>query len=94
MIILFIFIYLLVLFYHRMSHSSDIKEIILDVRSKTEWDMGHDPHAIHLPHHRIDEYKGDKNGPIKLYCRTGRRATEAKVRLEELGYTNVEVMKT
>ena len=31
----------------------------------------------------------DKDTEIKLYCRSGRRAEQAKIALEQAGYTNV-----
>ena len=65
--------------------------VIIDVRTKTEWDEGHHPEAIHLPHEHISEYKGYKDKSIILYCTTCRRANIAKQKLEESGYTKVTV---
>ena len=77
-----------------MSFVSKIDEsVIIDVRTKTEWDEGHHPEAIHLPYEHIGEYKGDKDKSIIVYCTTGRRATIAKQKLEETGYTKVTVDK-
>jgi phage shock protein E len=67
------------------------ERIIIDVRTKTEWNEGHHPEAIHLPHEHISEYQGDKDKSIVLYCTTGRRANIAKQKLEEMGYTKVTV---
>lgn len=75
-----------------MSFVSKTEEsVIIDVRTKTEWDEGHHPEAIHLPHEHISEYKGDKDKSIIVYCVTGRRANIAKQKLEEMGYTKVTV---
>ncbi len=38
---------------------------------------------------KISTVTTDKNAPIYLYCRTGRRSGIAKETLEQLGYTNV-----
>jgi len=90
---LFIIFYLIIRIYHRFSSSVEQKDIIIDVRSKLEWDIGHDPYAIHLPHIRISEYKGDKDQQIKVSCTSGRRADLAKKKLEEMGYKNVSAIR-
>ena len=71
--------------------SKTYEKVIIDVRTKTEWNEGHHPEAIHLPHEHIGEYQGDKDKDIIVYCTTGRRATIAKQKLEEMGYTKVTV---
>lgn len=68
--------------------------VIVDVRSKAEFQSGHIEGALHIPHDSIDtdisELLPDKSQPIVLYCGTGRRAGIAKDKLEALGYTHVE----
>ena len=68
--------------------------IVIDVRSKDEWDSGHIEQAIHIPHteigNRIGEVTDDKDSKIVVYCAVGGRAGRAKTKLEELGFTNVE----
>ena len=68
--------------------------IILDTRAQEEYDEGHIPGAIVIPH---DEIKGkaggmlpDKNQLILVYCRSGRRSKIAAEALVELGYTNIK----
>lgn len=65
----------------------------IDVRSKAEFDSGHLPKAIHIPHTEIAEkielHVSDKTKAIKLYCRSGVRAATAKNVLLKLGFTNV-----
>ncbi len=56
--------------------------IILDVRTKTEYDTGHLKNAKLIPiselEERLDEL--DKNSPILVYCRRGNRsATASKI---------------
>lgn len=68
--------------------------IVIDVRSKSEWDSGHVERAFHIPHteiaERISEVTSDKDAKIVLYCAVGGRAGKAKTTLENLGFTNVE----
>jgi rhodanese-related sulfurtransferase len=92
-IILFIFCYILIRLYKTSSGSNTNERVIIDVRTKTEWNEGHHPEAIHLPHEHISEYQGDKDKDIIVYCTTGRRANIAKQKLEEIGYTKVTVDK-
>lgn len=75
-------------------NASSASEIIIDVRSKAEWDSGHLEQAILIPHTEIGEkiagVTEDKSAKIVLYCKVGGRAGLAKETLETLGYTNVE----
>lgn len=68
--------------------------IVIDVRTKEEWDAGHVTSAVHIPHteiaERIDEVTLDKDAKIVLYCKVGGRAGKAKDELDRLGFTNVE----
>ena len=68
--------------------------IILDVRTKEEYDQGHIPGAILIPDNRIDadaeKVLTDKNQLILVYCRSGRRSKLAAERLVKLGYTNIK----
>lgn len=70
---------------------SDVQ--LIDVRSDAEWQAGHHPDAIHLPHTTILDGEGfqdlDKTKPVALYCRSGGRAGRAKDFLESQGFTNV-----
>ena len=67
--------------------------IILDVRTQEEYDEGHIPGAIVIPHEEIAERAGevltDKDQLILVYCRSGRRSKIAAEALAELGYTNI-----
>lgn len=61
--------------------------IILDVRTKEEWDEGHDEKAILIPlqelQSRVEEL--DKSKPIVAVCRSGVRSDEAAKFLRSLG---------
>lgn len=72
--------------------------LLLDVRSQAEWDAGHAYGAVHIPHTEVSEKAPallkDKNQEIKVYCKSGGRASKAKKALDALGYTNVENIRT
>ena len=67
--------------------------LILDVREKEEFDSGHIPGAICIPHEQITEQAlnmiPDKNTVIYVYCRSGRRSKIAAQALADAGYVNV-----
>jgi len=54
--------------------------IILDVRTKKEWDNGHIENAMHIPlddlHNRVDDLK-KLNKPIITCCQSGVRSGKA-----------------
>ena len=68
--------------------------IILDVRTREEYDEGHIPGAILIPNTEIEakaeDVLTDKNQLILVYCRSGRRSKIAAEALAELGYTNIK----
>jgi len=68
--------------------------IILDVRSQEEYDEGHIPGAIVIPHteirERAEDVLKDKNQLLLVYCRSGRRSKIAAEDLVALGYTNIK----
>ena len=70
------------------------EHIILDVRAQNEYDQGHIPGAILIPHteieNRAEDELPDKDKLILVYCRSGRRSKIAAESLAELGYTNVK----
>ena len=68
--------------------------IILDTRAQYEYDEGHIPGAIVIPHDEVKEKAEtmlpDKDQLILVYCRSGRRSKLAAEALVELGYTNIK----
>ena len=68
--------------------------IILDTRTQEEYDEGHIPGAIVIPHDEIlekaEDVLTDKNQLILVYCRSGRRSKLAAEDLIKLGYTNIK----
>lgn len=69
------------------------KGVWIDVRSAEEFNAGHLQDAMNIPHDqilaRIQAVSPDKNAPVNLYCRSGRRAEIALNELKNAGYTNV-----
>lgn len=81
-----------------MQEAADLMEketgyVILDVRTRQEYDSGHIPGAILIPNETIgtDELPElpDKDQLILVYCRSGNRSRQASDKLVKLGYTNV-----
>ena len=67
--------------------------VILDVRTREEYEEAHIPGAICVPNETIGEEDvpelSDKAQLILVYCRSGRRSKEASQKLFDLGYTNI-----
>ena len=67
--------------------------ILLDVRTKGEYESGYIPAAINIPLSDIDEkiisFLPNKSQMILVYCRSGNRSREASDKLSKLGYTNI-----
>lgn len=68
--------------------------VLLDVRTKEEYDESHIGGAILLPLDTIDNNSvssivDDKSKPIIVYCKSGVRSAQAVSKLIELGYENV-----
>ena len=75
----------------RLIESGDISQI-LDIRTKTEYDIGHFPDSIHIPVDKIDKNtveKLDKDKTTLVYCNTGQRARYAANKLSKLGFKEV-----
>lgn len=70
----------------------------IDVRSEAEHRMDNIQGDLNISYEELSgsimEYSADKNRPINLYCRSGRRAEVAKNALEKLGYTKVTNYRT
>lgn len=61
--------------------------VVVDVRTKEEYDEGHVVGAVNIPYDEIDEStKLDKNKTIMVYCRSGKRSSIAYETLKRLGY--------
>ncbi len=66
--------------------------VIYDVRTKSEFDIGHVKGAKLLPDYEIANGKYpdvEKDSPIAVYCRSGNRSAGAKANLTKAGFKNV-----
>ncbi|MEG1886966.1 MAG: rhodanese-like domain-containing protein [Oscillospiraceae bacterium] len=67
--------------------------IILDVRTKEEFDEGHIESAVLIPDYEIKETAEkiltDKSRKLLVYCRSGRRSAVAAKKLVDMGYASV-----
>lgn len=71
--------------------------VLLDVRTEEEYGIEHAAGAVLLPQEDLEtmdegdilDVLPDLDAPVLLYCRTGRRAALAAVKLDELGYTRL-----
>jgi rhodanese-related sulfurtransferase len=68
-------------------------QIAVDVRTASEWQMGHFAKALHIPVNQLIKQLPaavpERDTSILFYCRTGRRAYAAAYAAQELGYSNV-----
>lgn len=73
--------------------ADDPPALILDVRTREEYDAGHVPRARLIPHDQLaaalDNLKAFQHAEVVLYCRSGRRSGLAETLLREHGFTNL-----
>ena len=64
---------------------------LIDVRSAAEYESGHIPTALNIPHTSIGSNppRVSKDALIVLYCQTGSRSQVARATLTRKGYTNL-----
>tara|TARA_B100000745_G_scaffold174825_1_gene114505 strand:- start:2703 stop:3089 length:387 start_codon:yes stop_codon:yes gene_type:complete len=74
--------------------NSGNKMLILDVRSPGEYERGHVPGAINIPHNQVENRLPEiieyKDQTVVVYCRSGRRAGMAESVLEASGFTQLK----
>ena len=67
--------------------------VLLDVRQPGEFNAGHIDGAVLVPHDtiadKIASVVPDKETPVYVYCRSGRRSAMAVRSMRSLGYTNL-----
>ena len=76
----------------QMMQNTD-KYILLDVRTKEEYEIEHIEGTLLIPDYEIGSLAAtelpDKNALILIYCRSGRRGANVAHELIKMGYTNV-----
>lgn len=71
---------------------SENNYIIVDVRTKEEYDNGHVVGAVNIPYDEITASTNlDKNKTIIVYCRSGNRSGIAYNNLTSMGYTVLDL---
>ncbi len=66
--------------------------IVLDVRTKEEYEEGHVKDALNIPYDKIDENVNlDKSKTILVYCKSGKRSNIAYETLTKLGYKVIDL---
>ena len=68
--------------------------VVVDVRTREEYDGGHIENAVLVPKGSIDEDTAaevipEKDSTVLVYCRSGRRSKDAAQKLLALGYQSV-----
>jgi rhodanese-related sulfurtransferase len=67
--------------------------VVLDVRTAKEFEQGHVPGALNVPHDeleaRLPELAADRDKDVVVYCHSGRRADLALGMLEKAGFTRL-----
>jgi hydroxyacylglutathione hydrolase len=67
--------------------------VVLDVRGAAEFEAGHVPDALHIPHTRVGLHAGTLavDRPVLVYCNSGARAAHAAALLTRLGIKAIDV---
>lgn len=71
----------------------DKKAVLVDVRTKEEYNLGHIPGSINVSVYNEKDMKEilpDREKNIYLYCQNGERGNEAELKLRSLGYKHIE----
>ena len=68
------------------------KAVLLDVRTKEEYESGHIENSENIPLQQIEKVLAkiiDNNTPLFVYCQSGARSSSAVSALKQMGYSNV-----
>lgn len=75
--------------------SGEVKPVLIDVRTKEEYDEGHLDGAINIPVDSVgEEVPMNKSinpidTPVIVYCKSGKRSAQAYETLKEAGYKKI-----
>jgi rhodanese-related sulfurtransferase len=80
---------------HRLIERHEV--MVLDVNSAESWRKSHVPGAVRLDpqSYRADDLPTDRSVPLVFYCSNPfcRKAPTAARRAQDMGYTNVRIMR-
>tara|TARA_B100000795_G_scaffold191896_1_gene146400 strand:+ start:1442 stop:1858 length:417 start_codon:yes stop_codon:yes gene_type:complete len=69
---------------------------VIDLRTSDEFDIGHIPNSVNMPHDDFDNYShqisSDLENPIILICSMGRQSASIGETLMKMEYTNVNIL--
>jgi len=71
--------------------------VLLDVRERNEWNLGHLPNAIHIPRGSMEtkiEALIPRDKHVVIYCQSGNRSAFAADTLQQMGYEDVASMSS
>lgn len=79
---------------HSISNDLPKDSIIVDVRTEMEFDLGHVPDSVNIPHDilQIHSSRFRQYDTVYLYCKTGVRALLASKILEKENIKNIKVV--
>ena len=63
--------------------------VLIDVRTREEYNREHIPNAVNIPLDQIDTIGYQTDTKIIVYCQTGTRSRQAIQTLLDMGYTNL-----
>jgi rhodanese-related sulfurtransferase len=66
---------------------------LIDVRTPVEFNEVHAIKATNYPLNQLDRYKGEREVPIYILCRTGARAAQAAKKLVQAGFLQPVVVE-
>lgn len=69
--------------------------VLLDVRERNEWNLGHLPNAMHLARGSIEtkiEALIPRDKHVVIYCQSGNRSAFVADTLQQMGYEDVASM--
>ena len=73
--------------------AAEAPPVVLDVRTPQEYEAGHVPGAINVPHkalpERLAEIAGLRDRQVVLYCERGKRSDMATAVLREAGFSSL-----
>lgn len=86
--------------YGRLDINENLKEydaaenaVLLDVRTKEEYEKGHIPNSKNIPVENIDKagkFIDNFDVPVFVYCKSGGRSSMAQETLRSMGYKKVK----